>query len=147
MTKRLGWCFALVALALAPMACGGGGSESAPPPADESAAGSEPAEEASAMEAEGAEGAEEAMEAEGDAPASGDFGVEACDAFFTKYFACIDANIPEAGRDAARMAAEQTKHSLQQAAEAEGGAEALTDACLQAQETAEQAMSAYNCEW
>jgi hypothetical protein len=148
MTRRMGWCVALVALALAPMACGGGGSESAAPPADESESAVEPGAAEEAAEAtEGVGDADEAMDAEGEVPASGDFGVAACDAFFTKYFACIDANVPEAGRDAARMAAEQTKQGLKRAAEAQGGAEALNDACLQAQETAEQAMAAYDCEW
>jgi hypothetical protein len=112
-------------LALALVACGGGGDKAAP-------AAQAPATQAAPPAA---------------AASAGDFGVPECDSFFTKYFACIDANVPEAGRAMARQAAEQTKTSLQQAAKVQGGADALKTACSQAEETAKKSMAAYNCEW
>lgn len=114
-------------LAFALVACGGGEKPAAAPPATQAPA---------------AQAAPPAT-----AAAAGEFGVPECDSFFTKYFACIDANVPEAGRAMARQAAEQTKTSLQQAAKAQGGPEALKAACTQAEESAKKSMAPYDCAW
>jgi hypothetical protein len=125
----------LAALAFVPVACGGGGGGDAAAPPPTTAAPAPAADADVSAEATAADASE------------GGFGVPECDEYFTKYFACIDANVPEAARAAARQAAEATRASLQQAAEQPGGAEHLATACTTAQEQAEQAMAAYNCAW
>jgi hypothetical protein len=130
MRDRLSFCALLAAFAGATVACGGGGGESAPPPTTAPPAAEAPA----ASQAESA-------------AAAASFGVAECDDFFEKYFACIDANVPEAARAATRQAAEATRASLQQAAEQQGGAEHLAAACTTAGESAKQSMAAFNCDW
>lgn len=89
-----------------------------------------------------------AAPAEVEAPSeTGEFGVEECDDFFTKYFACIDSSVPDEARAAVQQAAEQTKTQLQQAAGQPNGKEGLAMACTQAEEAAKQALQAYGCDW
>jgi hypothetical protein len=135
MRDRLPSSVLIVAWAMLPVACGGGGGgESAAPP---STAAPAPAAEAPAEAAsESAEGA----------ATEGGFGVAECDEFFETYFACIDANVPEEGRAAVKQAAEMTRTSLQQSAQA-GGEDALKTACTAAADAAKQSMAAYNCDW
>jgi len=141
MKNRMVWCVTLVSLAMIPAACGGGADAPAPA-AEEPAAAPAETSEAAVAGAEGAAG-EAGMDAGAD---EGAFGVVECDSFFEKYFACIDANVPEEGRAAVRQAAEQTKASLMEA-NAPEAQDALIASCTSAAEAAKTALAAYNCEW
>jgi hypothetical protein len=110
---------------LAAAACTGGSSEKAPPA---STAGQAPATTAAAPAAGAAE-----------------FGVPECDEYLSKYLACIDSKMPEAGRAAARQALDQTKAQWKQAASTPSGKAGLATGCKAALDAAKTSMSAYGC--
>jgi len=133
MRDRLPFLALIPALAIA-TACGGGSQSAAPPATTAPAAAAAPADDA------GAEASDAAVE--------GSFGVAECDQFFEKYFACIDANVPEQGRAAVRQSAEATRQALQQSAQHGAAAQdALKMGCTQAEAAARQSMAAYHCDW
>jgi hypothetical protein len=81
------------------------------------------------------------------APAAGaaEFGVPECDEYLSKYLACIDSKVPEAGRAMARQALDQTKAQWKQAASTPAGKAGLATGCKAAMDAAKTAMSAYGC--
>ncbi len=81
------------------------------------------------------------------APAAGaaEFGVPECDDYMTKYVACIDSKVPEAGRAMVRQSLEQTKAQWKLAASTPEGKAGLAGACKTMNETAKTAMAAYGC--
>jgi hypothetical protein len=80
--------------------------------------------------------------------ADGDFGVPECDSFLKKYYACIDANVPEAARPMVRQQVDMMKAAWKQTAAANASnRSAMADACRQAETAAKQSMAAYNCTW
>ena len=105
-------------------ACSGGSSEKAP---SSSAAAQAPATTAAA-------------------PAgAAQFGVPECDEYISKYLACIDSKMPEAGRAMARQSLDQTKAQWKQAASTPGGKAGLATGCKAATDAARTSMSAYGC--
>jgi hypothetical protein len=107
---------------LALAGCSGGGSEKAAPPSSE----------APATTAAASAGAAE-------------FGVPECDEYLSKYLACIDSKMPEAGRAMARQALDQTKAQWKQAASTPSGKAGLATGCKAAMDAAKTSMSAYGC--
>ena len=81
------------------------------------------------------------------APAAGaaEFGVPEGDEYITKYLACIDSKVPEAGRAMARQSLDPTKAQWKQAASTPAGKSGLAAGCKAAQDAAKTAMSAYGC--
>lgn len=121
---------AVLALALATVACGG---EQAPPPPTTTA----PAARSTAT----------TMAPAATTVAAGDFGVPACDGYMKKYMACIDSKVPEQARAMMRQSVEQTRAQWKQAASTPQGRDGLTMACTQAEAAAKQATAAYGCTW
>lgn len=79
---------------------------------------------------------------------SGDkIGVPECDEYIEKYEACIRGKVPEAARGAMESSIEQMRKSWKDVAANPQAKKALAGGCKQAQETAKQTMSAYNCAW
>ena len=76
-----------------------------------------------------------------------EFGVPECDEYMTKYLACIDSKVPEAGRAMVRQQLEATKAQWKQAASTPEGKAGLAMGCKAATDAAKQAMSAYGCTW
>jgi hypothetical protein len=78
---------------------------------------------------------------------AGDFGVKECDDYLRKYLACIDSKVPEATRAMVRQSLDQTKASWKQIAATPQGKAGLANACVQAEASTKQAMTAYGCTW
>lgn len=114
-------------LALGLAACGGTKQESAP--------------------AKPASTTQQAAPATTTTAAVSDFGVPECDEYMTKYLACIDSKVPEAGRAMVRQQLEATKAQWKQAASTPEGKAGLAMGCKAATDAAKQAMSAYGCTW
>jgi hypothetical protein len=115
---------AIVAATLSLCACGGG---------DKPAASARPA--SSAAPAAAAAPAATASE----------FGVPECDDYLTKYMACIDSKVPEAGRAMVRQSLDQTKAQWKQAASTPQGKAGLAMGCKAATDAARTSMAAYGC--
>jgi len=115
---------AVLVAGVASAACSGGGSEKAPP---SSAAAQAPATAAAAR------------------AGTAEFGVPECDEYISKYLACIDSKVPEAGRAMARQALDQTKAQWKQAASTPAGKSGLATGCKAATDAARTSMAAYGC--
>ena len=117
--------------------------EAAPPAADTAA----PAEAAPAAEPAPAPAAEPAAapaDATAMAPTADSVGVPECDAYLTKYEACISAHVPAAAQAALKQSLDQTRAGWKSAADA-GGKASLAAACTQMTESARASMKAYGC--
>ena len=103
--------------------------EAAPPAADTAA----PAEAAAAP-----------ADATAMAPTADSVGVPECDAYLTKYEACISAHVPAAAQAALKQSLDQTRAGWKSASDA-GGKASLAAACTQMTESARASMKAYGC--
>jgi hypothetical protein len=79
--------------------------------------------------------------------ASAEFGVPECDAYMTKWLACVDSKVPAEMRGTYKAAIEQSKTSWKQAAATPQGKQGLAMACTQSLAATKQALAAYNCTW
>ena len=115
---------AVVLACVATAACSGGSSEKTPP----------------------ASAAAQGAATTAAAPAgSSEFGVPECDDYISKYLACIDGKVPEAGRAMARQSLDQTKAAWKQAAATPAGKASLATGCKAATDAARTSMAAYGC--
>ena len=79
--------------------------------------------------------------------ASSEFGVPECDAYMTKWLACVDSKVPAEQRAMYKSAIDQSKASWKQAASTPQGKQGLVMACTQSLAATKQALAAYNCTW
>lgn len=74
-------------------------------------------------------------------------GVAECDDFIQKYEACINSNVPESGRAAAKSSIDQWRASWKQLASNPQTKSTLAAACKNALESTRASTAAYNCKW
>src|SRR5262249_28034217 len=79
------------------------------------------------------------------AAGTSEFGVPECDEYISKYLACVDSKMPEAGRAVARQSLDQTKAQWKQAASTPAGKAGLATGCKAAIDAARTSMAAYGC--
>lgn len=82
------------------------------------------------------------------AQAAATVGVAECDEFLTKYYACLDANVPAETRPSLKQSADMMAASWRQTVAAGPQAKAaLATGCKQSQDQAKLSMAAYKCTW
>jgi hypothetical protein len=79
--------------------------------------------------------------------AAGDFGVPECDEYMTKYLACIESKVPEAGRAMMKQSLDAQKAAWKQAASTPEGRNGLALGCKAAADQTKVAVAAYGCTW
>ena len=149
--------FALFALSIGLMACGGGATTDNKPanntttnkPAENKPADNKPAENKPAENKPADNKTSEANKpADGKETAGGDkIGVPECDTYIAKYEACIMDKMPEAQRGAFKSTLEQSRKAWKEAAANPTTKAGLSAACKTALDAAKASTTALGCKW
>jgi hypothetical protein len=79
--------------------------------------------------------------------ATSEFGVPECDAYMTKWMACVDSKVPAEARAQYKAAIDASKASWKQAASTPQGKAVMAQSCTQQLAATKQALASYNCTW